>query len=181
MLIIIALIVIGIITAKKTKTLKNGDTMAFLVVEDRVAEIEIIVFAKQYKRFSSEVVTENAVLIKGSLSFEDGDEVRILLSEMERLKSNTEYEDSARANAAETVAPVAPTPTTVYVKLDTIADKRVATITRMALLNPGKARVVVYDSTTGKYSAMKDTSIDPSEKVINKLRDIFGQNDVVLR
>ena len=64
--------IIGIINAKKTKVIKNGDTMAFIKLEDRYGEIEVIVFAKQYKNFSSEIFVENAVCIEGSISFEDG-------------------------------------------------------------------------------------------------------------
>ena len=172
--------VAGIITAKKTKVTKNGDTMAFITVEDSYGELEVIVFARQYKRFSSDIIPENAVLVKGTLSFEDGDEIRILLSELTPLKSNTEYENEARS-AQKEQKPSAPEAQTLYVKLDSIMDKRVATITRMALLNPGKAKVVVYDASSGKYSAMKDAFIDPTEKVMMRLKSLFGDKNVVLK
>ena len=42
----------GIITSKRTKVTKTGDTMAFLTVEDRYAEIEVIVFADSDQFYS---------------------------------------------------------------------------------------------------------------------------------
>jgi DNA polymerase III alpha subunit len=45
--------VAGIINAKRTKVTKNGEVMAYLTLEDRYAEINVIVFAKSYNKFSS--------------------------------------------------------------------------------------------------------------------------------
>ena len=166
----------GIITSKKTKVIKNGDTMAFITVEDRFGEMEVIVFAKHYSHYSSEIFNENAVVISGNLSFEDGDEARILLSSLEPLRSNHDF-----VNAKEQKPENEIKTSILYVKLDSILDKRISTITRMALLNPGKVKVVVYDSSTKKYSVMKDTYIDPTEKVINKLKATFGESNIVLK
>ena len=40
---------------------------------------------------------------------------------------------------------------------------------------------LLYDITKGGGYRGICEGLDPSDKVINKLRDIFGQNDVVLR
>ena len=81
----------GIITAKKIKVIKNGDSMAFIKLEDRYGEIEVIVFSKQYSRFASELFNENAVVIDGTISYEDGDDAKILMTALEVLKSNSEF------------------------------------------------------------------------------------------
>ena len=70
---------------------------------------------------------------------------------------------------------------TLYVKIDGFGDKRIASITRMALLNSGKTNIVVYDVRTKKYNAMKDAKINPSDAVLERLRKIFGDDAVVLR
>ena len=164
----------GIITAKKTKTLKNGDTMAFVNLEDKFAEIEIVVFAKQYARFVDEIVEENAVYIEGNISEEEGEAPKILLSNLVPLKSNSDMESLANAKKA-------PEESTLYIKIDGFDDKRIANITRMALLNSGKTNIVVYDVRTKKYNAMKDVKINPSDSVVERLRKIFGNDAVVLR
>jgi len=168
----------GIITAKKTKAVKNGDMMAFVTVEDRYSEIEVIVFAKQYSRFASYLTEDTAVYIEGTLSYEDTDEVRILLSSAGYLKSNTEMklEEERKVKAA-----TPPAESTLYVKLEAINVKNTNMLTRMAQLNPGSSRIVVYDVSTGKYSALKDVRINPSEKVISRLIASFGESNIVLK
>ena len=163
----------GIITSKKTKILKNGDTMAFIGIEDKFAEIEVVVFAKQYARFSDEIFEENAVYVEGNISEEEGEPPKILLSNLVPLKSNGDMEKREEPKAA--------APHTLYVKIDGFDDKRIASITRMALLNSGCANIVVYDNKTKKYNAMKDVKINPSDSVIERLRKIFGDDSVVLR
>ena len=152
--------------------------MAFLTVEDRYAEMEVIVFARQYQRYSSEIFNENAVLISGTLSFEDGDEVRLILGSVEPLRSNT---DTAADNESEKSTDSKPQEKTIYVKLPTIKDKRTATLSRMSLLNPGVAKVVVYDSETKKYSVMKDVLLSTDERVIHRLVSVFGEGNIVLK
>jgi DNA polymerase-3 subunit alpha len=168
----------GIITAKKTKTLKNGDTMAFINLEDKFGEIEVIVFAKQYSRFVDEIFEENAVSIEGNISEEEGEAPKILLSNITALKSNSDMELQNTHKKAPEKAEGA---STLYIKIDGFDDKRIASITRMALLNGGKTNIVVYDVRTKKYNAMKDVKINPSDAVIERLRKIFGDESVVLR
>ena len=164
----------GIITSKKTKALKNGDTMAFITLEDKFAEIEIVVFAKQYARFVDEIFEENAVYLEGNISEEEGEAPKILLSNLIPLKSNSDMQNREEPKKA-------PSEATIYIKIDGFDDKRIANITRMALLNSGKTNIVVYDVRTKKYNAMKDIKINSSDAVIRRLRKIFGDDAVVLR
>ena len=163
----------GIITAKKTKVTKNGSTMAYLTVEDRFAEIEVVVFAKQYSALYSELYTDNAVCITGNIAAEEGEEPQILLSTAERLTSNTDYIDSTPTETEKK--------STLYIRVKDQKDERIPLIYRIAALNRGGTQVVIFDDSTRKSLAMKNILLDPSEKVISKLKDIFGQSDVVLR
>ncbi len=169
---------VGIITSKKTKVIKNGDTMAFITLEDRYGEIEVIVFAKQYKRFASEIFVENAVCIEGTLSFEDGDEVRILLSNLSPLSSNSDFKNK---NTSSVEKVVSQRPKTLYIKLPSMSDSRLPTVTRLALLNPGSTPIAVFDASMGKYHALKDVMISNSEKVLTRLKTVFGDDNVVFK
>ena len=163
----------GIITAKKTKVTKNGSTMAYITVEDRLGEIGVVVFAKQYAALYSELYVDNAVYITGTISAEEGEEPEILLSSAERLLANSDYSDK------EVVEPEKKN--VLYIRVKDQKDERIPLIYRIAALNRGQAQIVLFDDSTRKSLAMKNILIDPSDKVIGKLRDIFGQNDVVLR
>ena len=158
---------------------ENGDTMAFIKLEDRYGEIEIIVFAKQYKRFSSEIFLENAVCVEGAVSFEDGDEVRILLSNLTPLETNSDFK--CKRSSSDATAQKEKKEEVIYIKAPSISDSRITSLTRLALINPGNAKIVVYDSSQHSYHKLKDVAISPSEKVIFRLKSIFGEDCVVIK
>ncbi len=160
----------GIITAKKNKIVKNGDTMAFMTVEDRFGEIEVIVFARQYAKYSDLLVEEDGVYIVGTISAEEGEEPKILLSSMKKLLTDDE---ALMTNIK--------TPQRLYIRIPSREDKRVASIQRIATLNRGDCEVVLYEENTKKYISMKETGINPSERVLARLSSLFGEGSVVLK
>ena len=166
----------GIITARRTKLVKNGDTMAFLTVEDRYGEIEVIVFARQYKQYADTLAADAAVYIKGTLSTEEGEAPKLLLSEAESLVDNQEYSVSSPGTVKREVAE-----RRVFIKVQSLADKRIDLIYRIATLNAGRSPVVLYDESTKKYSAIKGVALDPSDKVIARLSSIFSPQSVVVK
>ena len=161
----------GIITDKKTKTVKNGDTMAFIKLEDRFAEIEVIVFARQYSACSAELYGDNAVMICGSISAEEGEESKILLSSIEPLMTNHDFEEKNKATHN----------TRIFIKVSNLYDTRIPRITKLALLNPGECDVVIYDVESKKYSALRGTKLSATDKVLSRLREIFGEENLVIK
>ena len=150
---------------------KNGDTMAFITLDDKFGEIEIIVFAKLYKQFSSEIFEDNAVVIEGRASAEDGEDARILLESLKSLKTNSEYKEIQKT----------PTPKQqkrIYIKVPNMSDPRINTVIRTATLNPGRVPIVFYDASTGKYQAMKNLTVNDSDKVIERLQTVFGRENI---
>ena len=161
----------GIITAKRTKVTKNGSTMAFLTVEDRYGDIDVIVFAKSYDKYYEILGEENAVIISGNLSLEEGEAPRILLSDAEVLIEDTDYDSSAKP--VEEIR--------VFIKVSDLNDKRINNLRRISSLNRGNAKVILYDESTKKYCALKDALIDPSERVLTRLASLFGEECVILK
>ncbi len=159
----------GIITAKRTKVTKNGGIMAYLTLEDRFAEIDIVVFAKSYQRFSEILAEDEAVVIEGNIATEEGEAPRILLSSAAPLISDSEY--SGRVSDEQKI----------YIKIPSLSDPRINNLLRISALNRGNAKIVVYDEGSKKYSVMKDCPVDPSEKVMAKLISLFGEKNVILK
>jgi DNA polymerase-3 subunit alpha len=160
----------GIITAKRTKITKNGSAMAFLTVEDRYGEIEVIAFAKQYSKYSEMLDDEAAVIISGNISRDEGENPRILLSDARPLLTDSLFVSSQQNEEQR-----------LFIKIPSLADSRVNNIKRISALNRGKCRVVLFDESTKKYSALKDAYVDPSEKVMSKLSALFGGENVILK
>ena len=165
----------GIITAKKTKIIKNGDTMAFISVEDGTAEMEVIVFARQYQAYSDLLQKDYAVIINGSLSSEEGELPKLLLSDIKPLLSNSELMEESVNNAQST-----PKEKKLYIKVKGLNDSRIDKIIRMSTLNPGETKIVLYDESSGKYSQMKNIQIDCNDRVIERLLSAFDKGNVIL-
>ena len=165
--------VAGIISAKSTKVTKNGDTMAFITLEDKLGEIEVIIFPRQYRQFSDYLYEESAVSLFGSVSVEDSDAPRLLLESLEPLISNKDFAAKKETKPA--------TERRIYIKVKSLSDERIGKIYRLAAFNRGEARTVLFDESTGKYSAMKDVGLSPSDKVMTKLSEIFSKENVVLK
>jgi DNA polymerase-3 subunit alpha len=161
----------GIITAKRTKITKNGATMAFLTLEDRYGDIDVIVFAKSYDKYYQILGDENALIISGNLSFEEGEAPRVLLSDAEVLIEDTEYNSNAKSSQD----------LRLFIKVTDLNDKRINNLKRISSLNRGNAKVILYDESTKKYCALKDALIDPSEKVLTRLCSLFGNENVILK
>ena len=169
----------GIITSKKTKTLKNGDVMAFITLEDRIAEIEVIVFAKQYSRIADELIEENAVLIDGRISDDEGETPKIILSKLTPLLSNERFAAEslqAKNNINDNVQLER-----LYVKLPVFDEKALLPLYRIANLNPGKVPVAIFDASSRKYISIKNVTLNANDTVISRIKSIFGEENVVLK
>ncbi len=83
--------VAGLITKRSLKQTKNGDSMAFLTLEDRYAEIEVIVFPKLLEKFSELLAVDSAVSVMGELSQRDDEPPKLLLRDAGQLYSDAEY------------------------------------------------------------------------------------------
>ena len=161
----------GIITAKRTKVTRSGDVMAFITLEDRFAEIEVIVFAKSYGKYSDILDDDAAVYIQGNISTEEGEAPRILLSSATALIPDSEYSSVKQNNSEQKI----------YIKVLDLSDSRINNLKRISALNRGNAKIVLYDNSRGKYCVMKDTTVDPSDKVMARLSAIFGADSVILK
>lgn len=73
----------GVISAVRQIATKNGDKMAFVKIENKGGELELIVFPKTYEQYQNVLVQDKVVLAKGRLSTKDRngnltDELKVL-------------------------------------------------------------------------------------------------------
>ncbi len=168
----------GILTAKKTKVTKSGDTMAFISLEDRFGEIEAIVFAKQYRLYSDILNEETALCVEGYISSEDGDSPRIVLNSAEILIQDSEFSSERKeVNKSDDSS----AEKRIYIRVKSLTDPRIQKIYRIAALNRGNVNIVLFDEGTKKYSVLKSTSVSGDENVIGALSRIFSSENVVFK
>lgn len=161
----------GIVSEKKTKVIKNGDTMAFLILEDGIAEIEVIVFSRQYSIFSDKISKDSALCITGNISTEEGEKPKILLTDAIPLLENDQFVAKEEREKEEKI----------YIKVKSLSDERINRIIRMATLNPGNTKIILYDEGSKKYSVLKNMLIEKSDKVIGRLSEMFSSENVIVK
>ena len=69
----------------------------------------------------------------------------------------------------------------LYVRVSALDDSRLEKLYRTAALNPGECEIVVFDTKSGKYSALKGASLNPTESVIERLRAVFSSENVIFK
>lgn len=79
--------VAGVVVAVRQIATKNGDKMAFVKVENKTGEIELIIFPRTYEKCQSILVQDKVVIATGRLSAKDRDgnltdELKILADEV---------------------------------------------------------------------------------------------------
>ncbi len=184
--------VAGIITEKRSKVTQRGDTMAYLKLDDGGGEIDVIVFARQYSKCADEIFAENAVLISGNLSQEESEPPRVMLTDIAPLTQNEDFSKmSALANSS-AVGNNTDTDKSddtsslqqvsrIVIKVPSLNDPGIDLIRTLASVYHGEAKVLLFDASSKKYSAMKDISLAASKKVVDELKDIFSPENVVLQ
>ena len=157
----------GIVTKKTVKTTKNGDSMAFVTVEDRTGEIEVVVFARQYLGSAGLLVTESPIVVRGTISVRDEEKPKILMNSCERLLTDDEFAKDR--------------PQTLYLRVastDTPAAVQALAELRHA---PGDRPVVLYDISHARYVRLADCKVHISDSLCGTLAALLGPDNVVVR
>ena len=173
--------VCGMITKTVDKSTRKGDKMRFVTVEDRNAQIELIVFPKTLDEYGYMLTQGNIIGAYGEISSKGGDnEVKLILQKLTVLKSNEEY--------VEQISPVVdqaktepPKEKTLYLRVD----KRGSTLFKKAMnlveIFEGKTKVIFYDSEQKQYIAVNGIGIDLSEKTVSFFKELLGEQNVILK
>jgi len=73
------------------KNTRNGDRMAFFTLEDRMADIECLVFSNRYAEFSHMIRTDNGVYVSGTLSAREDEPPKLLINRMDELVEDSRF------------------------------------------------------------------------------------------
>lgn len=159
--------VVGIVTKRVVKTTKNGDNMAFVSIEDKSAEIEIVVFARQFERFAPMLLTETPIAVKGTVSVRDDEKAKILLNDCILLVADENFSEKVPKN--------------LYLRVPSIASPVTEKVLDIIGLQSNGAAVVLYDMQTEKYTKAVGRYAAINEGLLQKLRDLLGDSNVVAK
>lgn len=181
----------GIVTGRTEKLTRDGRRMFFLTLEDRYAEMEVIVFAGQAEKFGAYLTVESAAFVSGRLSIRDDEPPKLILSDAALLMTNETFRAKQAADKAadKKEEPASKnsdkTPSAGEKKLYLRVPSKEDPLFRTALLilrqHPGPTPVVLYDGKTGKYSMKTDGGVTPGDSLLSKLSEYLGEENVVYR
>lgn len=72
----------GMIAGKTIKYTKNDKVMAFLSVEDLVGAVEVVVFPRDYEKYSSMLLEDAKIFVKGRVSLEEEKDGKLICEQI---------------------------------------------------------------------------------------------------
>ncbi|MCD7847246.1 MAG: DNA polymerase III subunit alpha [Oscillospiraceae bacterium] len=153
----------AIFRSKRVHNTKGGSPMAFCIVEDATAEIEAIVFSKNYESVREYLANGARLVITGRLSVRDDDTPKILVSNIQNIY---DYVEELKKRP-------------LCLKLKSTDKERISALRKLCEENKGSGRIIGYLSDVKKSTDIKGAnSINISSDTISELIKIFGVENV---
>jgi len=195
----------GVISDVRDITTKRGQRMAFVKLEDRFGELEIVLFPKTYQETGSVWERDKVVIIRGKVTSQDKDgnpsEVKVMVDlareiTQEHLK---EYEPTGKSLSAKASSPSATatspaedadiqtadqtTPERVYIKLeDTGDEKKLLSLKQAIDTHQGETEVVLVVGEAAHKQAIKlPGGIDRDSEGLETLKELVGTENLVVK
>lgn len=170
----------GLVTTLRSIVTKSGKKMAFIGIEAKTGECEIIVFPNLYDQIGSKLSQDMVIKATGKVSARDrdgnmGDEAKLIADQIDIIsdKELREYESTGRKMAAPTSR--APYRKKVYPSASASVDKPKASYTSVATDVPSAVQLQTL------YLRVEDPSNTQTLLILKTLCGKFpGSSDVVL-
>ena len=153
----------GVIQTAVKKNTKSGNTMVLGIVEDLSGAIEYVAYPAIYKKYSSYLVEEKIVGIRGSVSLNEERGNAIIIDEIEPI---TYIEERFLR---------------LYIKLTHRTLHFMDFVVETLEKYPGNIEVYIFDETTKKtQKAPKRLNVRKTDFLLRDLREILGEDNVKL-
>lgn len=175
-----------VITAVRLKSTKNGSMMAYVTVEDESASIELVVFPRSLQQCGAYLTEDSAVLLTGRIDAREDEAPKVLLNEAQPLTEAAVGSMLAKrkpgpvglfrpaggkARAAEAIP--------AYYQHE---KRRMAAYQgRFAVAAGGYAGLSVSYGHEEKTLAKRAYWCQPDVPLLEKLRFLLGENDVIIQ
>ena len=180
----------GMITSVTPKSTKSGDRMAFFTLEDRVGEIECLVFPKKYLEVSHLLRTDAGVYVSGNLSVREEEAPKLLVNSIEELIENRSFQEKPREAApkpleqavlaGETKATVPQSPRRLFLRVPSARDAKYLKALNLVELFEGNFPAFFYYADEKRYET-DPLGIALDGYVLGELKALLGEDNVILR
>lgn len=165
----------GVIQSIRTRTTRNHSMMAYIVLEDDVAAIEMLAFSTVLRRYDSFLKENIPVMINGKLSVREEKEPQLIVNSARLLL------DCDETNMPEPVRPSAlqlEDGQRLYLKVEGLESRAFQKTRAILNLFPGTTPVVLVAADSGKRYGAKCA---PETGMLEELRYILGSKNVVIK
>lgn len=168
----------GMIVHKRNMTTKSGKIMSFIQVEDLYDVIEVIVFPKVYDKCYHLLSEDQFVIVASRLNFKEDEDPKLIADHMMVLNEDNAKSLLGRGQPMKKQKKV----TKMFLKLPTKDDALLQDILKALKISPGKMPVVLYFSDTkNKMIAPEHLWVNNSEDLIRTLKNILGEDAVIVQ
>ncbi|MEX0748703.1 MAG: DNA polymerase III subunit alpha [Candidatus Saccharimonadales bacterium] len=113
----------GLVTAVREITTRNGAQMAFVKMEDKSGELEIIVFPKTYEGSHGLWEVDKVLLVQGKVNTKDrdgkrGEEIKIMADKVREINERERQNGDAKPALSPSAEPEPPAPSVAVEQLD---------------------------------------------------------------
>ena len=164
--------VAGIVQSVKMKTTRNNSMMAYVTVEDDTASVEMLAFSNVLSQFGGYLKENSPVVVTGRVSIRDEKEPQIVIN---RARPISDFEER---NPEPEEVPATASGSTLYLQLSGESDPRYQKVKAVVNMFPGNGKVVVFFADTRKK---RGTQAAFDERMLNELKNILGESNVVLK
>ena len=169
-------VVIGcIIEARKNKTTRSKQQMAFLTLEDAYGSLECLVFPKVLQRYSGLLQEGSMLLVGGSVSQREDEEPKLLLNTAQPLEEGLKSAGNNKP-AEKEKRPV------LYIKVESNTRELFSRLRDALAPFRGDNEVRVFFADTRKVGGVpRELYYNGSESAIRELKYEFGEENVVIK
>ncbi|MBE6688322.1 MAG: DNA polymerase III subunit alpha [Ruminococcaceae bacterium] len=172
---------LGIISDKKQKILKNNTQMFFLTLEDLTGSAEVIVFPKTAQTYSHNIVKDSVVLITGEVSPKD-DELKILARTIIPAEKNKNgYDENAVLSVQNQASQKKYGNKKLFLRIPSRDSSEFRRTKALLEIFDGQCETVFYCADTQSAFQIKELLCYPSDFVISQLKELLGEKNVILK
>ena len=161
----------GVVTSSKTRTTKNNTLMAYVMVEDELASMELLCFNRVIEQCGSYMQVNTPVLVKGRLSVRDEKPPQIMCDSIYPIYQNVPTEKPKAAKPAGGAA-------TIYLRIPSVDSDAFRHIKLVMTMFEGETPVKIRVADTGKLLGAKCLN---HPAFIEECQDWLGDENVVVR
>ena len=153
----------GVIATYRTRTTRNNTLMAYVMLEDDTATMELLCFSRTLNESGGFIRENSAILATGKISVRDDKEPQLMVDTIRPLSN---LEETASGNQ------------TLYLRLPSREDPRLRKVRLALSFFPGESQVVLYFEDCKKRVGSR-CEIHPA--LVKDLTERLGEENVVVK